>query len=74
MPIQRDRPENEPGVPIEVTPEMIEAGLEELLGGFPDSASYHDGHVVRAIFTAMYAARFSSVKEPQGLSFVAEPL
>lgn len=71
----RDRPEAETGAPqIEVTPAMIEAGLEELLGFFPDSASYYDGRAVCAIFTAMCAARFLSAKEPQGPLFSAERL
>jgi len=54
------------GLPqIEVTPEMIEAGLEELVGAFPDSASYYDRDVVRAIFLAMHAVQFLPAKEPQ---------
>lgn len=36
---------------------MIDAGLEELMGHFPDSASGYDGRAVRAIFMAMDAAR-----------------
>ncbi len=69
----RDRPEDEKGAPqTEVTPEMIDAGLEELLGGFPDSASYYDGPIVRRIFLAMCAARSSSEKVLQDPSCVDE--
>lgn len=50
----------------EVTPAMVEAGLEGLLGFFPDSASYYDGRAVSAIFKAMCAARGLCEGKPEG--------
>jgi hypothetical protein len=51
----RDRPENEPGATVEVTPEMLDAGVEAFAGFYPDSAA--DGSyardAVRAIWDAM---------------------
>lgn len=47
---QRDRLEDE------VTPEMIEAGLDELMAHFPDSASPGDWKAVRDIYMAMRLA------------------
>jgi hypothetical protein len=51
---------------IRVSPAMIDAGLEELMGHFPDSASGYDGRAVCAIFTAMCAARGLPEREPEG--------
>lgn len=56
--------QNDSGVAIEVTPEMIEAGLEELISGFPDSASHYDGRIVARIFLAMQASRSASGQRP----------
>lgn len=73
IPGARDRPEAKGGAQIcaspdviEVTPAMIKAGLEELMNGFPGSASDHDAPIVESIFKAMYAARYSQASEPQG--------
>jgi hypothetical protein len=45
-----------------VTPEMIEAGADELLGYDRDYESREDA--VRRIFTAMWAARRSCLGQP----------
>jgi len=55
-----DNPENSPGATqIEVTPEMIDAGLEAYNSRCPDTGGYfqHDADMVREIFEAMYAVR-----------------
>lgn len=51
------------GVPPEpeITPEMVDAGVQELLGHFdgiiPETTPYSNGVAVEAIFSAMIAAR-----------------
>jgi hypothetical protein len=57
---QRDRPDSNTGVPqIEVTPEMVEAGVSLYLDYCPDSGSGDrtDRKMIAEIFSAMMAVR-----------------
>lgn len=68
----RDRPENEAGVPhIEVTPEMIRAGLDVFLGEYPDTGAGDrlDRDMIAAIFKAMMRASWLSRRAPRRRSF-----
>lgn len=67
MASQRDRPDNETGVPlIEVTPEMIEAGFRILsASGIADEYLEADKLVVGEIFRAMFGALAPSSCRPE---------
>jgi hypothetical protein len=53
--------QNEPGVAIEVTPEMIRAGVAEIAGFYWDTEDSADA--VRRIFEAMMSSRRTSEKK-----------
>lgn len=59
---ERDRPENESGVPVEVTPEMIEAGLKVYLEWLPDDAPRNLGE--RELMARLFRAMLSQRPQP----------
>lgn len=60
----RDRPENV----IEITPQMIEAGVQQLLWAYPDTAM--GGHVDEKLVVDIFRAMKSGNRQPvAGLSW-----